>query len=274
MEDFTSIAGIFNAVGLFGFIAISLFYLIFIKLKNKNSIETKNADTNNQISLIEAQNKSMIASAKMYEDRFNQIDARFVRIEDKMDEVSDKLSQYAGIHTPEYENQSLRINEHIDDMLLELLNATKSQRAYYFRFHNGGRSVDNMGFQKMSISNEQTVSWVARVMKDCQNIQRSMLPSVYRTITKNAGYIINDVDQLIETDQASYQFFSEHGAKMVFMRALKQYDGLVSGFVAIEFMNNDGVDKDAVEHCLEEEVSKLTGLLVGFDAAWRVKSYE
>ena len=167
------------------------------------------------------------------------------------------------IHTVEDEERNCKINEYLDDILSCLLEKTGAQRAFIFSYHNGEKSIDGRGFQKMTCTNERTVSWVSPIMGDCQNLQRAMLSSIYKTLISNDTYFIKDIDELREKDSVAYDFIRKHGTKSIFLHSLKREDGLVSGFIGIEYVHICECDMEKISKYLEKKALKVMGATLG-----------
>ena len=147
------------------------------------------------------------------------------------------------------------IQHHLDCLVEE-----GASRAYYFTFHNGGRNVLGHGLLKMSVSAE-SVSHGEHIMARYQNIPRSMFTFGYKQLDEAGDYYILNVEDVINTDQASYNFLTEHGAKAGLFRAAKADDGLIIGFVGVEFDSLD-FDFEKQKANIAKKTSRIAGAIL------------
>ncbi len=250
MEQLTSstLVDILQTVGVWGLIVIVCAILLYERHKSKVKINEADASTKNAIDL-----QSLIA----------QRDAKTLEMftEFATDIVS-KINT-GVVHTVEDEERNCKLNSYLDDALRCLMEKTDAHRAFIFSYHNGEKSIDGRGYQKMSCTNEVTVSWVSPIMADCQNMQRAMVPSVYKNLISKETYFVDDVESLKESDPVSYAFIKKHGAQSLYLHSLKRDDGLVTGFIGIEYVNDCERDVTMISKYLEKKALKVTGAILG-----------
>lgn len=235
-------------VGIWGFIVFGIFLIIYDRRKSKNKINEKNAENQG---ILELQRLIAEKDEKMF-DVFNGF------AQSVISQINNGIT-----HTVEDEKKNQEINEYLDDVLQCLLEKTHAHRAFIFSYHNGERSIDGRGYQKMSCTNERTVPWISPIMAGCQNLQRSMLSSVYKQLINNDSYFIRDIEELQDTDSVAYDFIKKHGTKSVFLHQLKREDGLVTGFIGIEYVKDVELDEENIAKYLEKKALKVTGAFLG-----------
>ena len=247
MENFVSI---FQTVGIWGLIIIVVLWMIYERHKAKISKEAKKTDNQNAIDL-----QKVIAEH-----------------DEKM--INTIVSRISGgpVHTVEDEERNCRLNEYLGESLQSLLEKTGAHRAFIFSYHNGEKSIDGRGYQKMSCTNEKTVSWVSPIMGSCQNLQRAMLPSIYKTLISKDCFFVKDIETLKESDAVAYDFIKKHGTKSVFLHSLKRGDGLVTGFVGIEYVSSVSIDMDIISEYLTQNALKITGAVLGDNSGTQKKA--
>lgn len=164
-------------------------------------------------------------------------------------------------HTPEDEDSKTRLNNYIANQLGCLIEKG-ANRAYLFSYHNGAKDLLGKGYTKMSIILEQVDMTCQSIMKEFQNVPRAMFPILYKTLSKNDLYIIPDVKQLEEQDPMTYQFFSMHNVKSAIFHAIRASNGLMLGFIGIEYVNEACIDIDSAKKDLQKKAQRITGALV------------
>lgn len=90
----------------------------------------------------------------------------------------------------------------------------------------------------MSIMNEMVDSATPSVMSKYQNVPRTMFPTLFKKLKTEEVYYITNLEDIRLQDPMSYQMFLDHGAKSVFIQAIKRNDGLMIGFIVMEYVNS------------------------------------
>ena len=138
-------------------------------------------------------------------------------------------------HTVEEQTNDLKRNTFIGQQLECLINEG-ADRAYMFTFHNGGVDVLGRGFLKMSMSQEAIAENIAPIMAKYLNMPRMLFPTLYNELNKQDAYNVDNIEDIKKKDPFTYQFLVEHGAHTAMFRAIKREDGLVIGFVGMEYI--------------------------------------
>lgn len=168
-------------------------------------------------------------------------------------------------HTVEDEEKNRNLNDYIESQLQCLIDEMGVNRAYMFSYHNGGRDIIGRGFQKMSIMNEMVDSHTPSVMSKYQNVPRTMFPTLFKKLKAEDVYHIHDINDIRNQDPMSYQMFLDHGAKTVFIQSIKRCDGLMIGFIVIEYVSNTCQDFLQAKKNLEKKTLRITGALLASD---------
>lgn len=168
-------------------------------------------------------------------------------------------------HTVEDEERNRKLNDYIENQLQCLIDELGVNRAYMFSYHNGGRDIMGRGFQKMSIMNEMVDSITPSVMSKYQNVPRTMFPTLFKKLKAEDVYYIDNLEDIKTQDPMSYQMFLDHGAKSIFIQAIKRSDGLMIGFIVMEYVNNTCADFSKVQKDLEKKTLRITGALLASD---------
>ena len=169
----------------------------------------------------------------------------------------------APVHTQEEEEENRNVNNFIDSQLSCLLAEDKANRAYVFMYHNGGRDMMGRSFQKMSITNEMVDGNTVPIMGSYQNIPRSMFPTLFKTLVSQDRLYIDDIEDIKPTDPVLYQMLRTHAVHAAYMQAIKKMEGMVIGFVVIEYVSNECEDLEKAKADLEKKTLRISGALVG-----------
>lgn len=167
-------------------------------------------------------------------------------------------------HTVEEQNKDLKRNTFINQQLECLVNEG-ADRAYMFMFHNGGVDVLGRGFLKMSMSLEVIGENMTPIMSKYLNMPRMLFPVLYNELNKQDFYNVDDIEEIKKKDPFTYQFLKEHGAHTAMFRAIKRADGLVIGFIGMEYISKDCEDFKKAGKNIDKKVNRIMGALLGQD---------
>lgn len=165
-------------------------------------------------------------------------------------------------HTVEEQRESRKINQFIVNQLNCLIQEG-ADRSYMFSFHNGGTDVLGRGFLKMSMTAENVRSGVVTIMGHYQNMPRMLFPHLYEELAEHDFYNVDDIDVIKESDPCTYQFLVEHGVKNAMFRAIKREDGLMIGFIGMEYITNTCDDFKKAGKNIDKKVNRIIGALLG-----------
>ena len=166
-------------------------------------------------------------------------------------------------HTVEEQRANRRINEFIVKQLDCLIKESGADRAYMFSFHNGGKDVLGRGFLKMSMTEEDVGDDISPIMTKYQNMPRMLFPKLYEQLDERDAYNVEITEDIKRSDPFTYQFMMEHGAKQAMFRAIKQEDGLMIGFLGVEYIVKECEDKKKVGKNIDKKVNRIIGALLG-----------
>lgn len=165
-------------------------------------------------------------------------------------------------HTAEEQKQNRKINEFIVKQLGCMVDDGPADRAYMFSFHNGGTDMLGRGFLKMSMTEEDVNDDIVPIMAKYQNMPRMLFPVLYEQLDENDYYNIDDVETIKKTDPCTYQFLIEHGAKSALFRSIKKEDGLMLGFVGVEYIKHQCEDGKKASRNIDQKVNRIIGALL------------
>lgn len=242
---------IISAINTYGFFTVLMGFMLWgIYAIVKSRVKAREKKEKQQL---EIEKENARAERELVRDAAE--DERYDRLVKTLVEII----QRGPVHTVKEQEEDRRVHEMIQHHL-DCLVAEGASRAYYFTFHNGGRNVLGHGFLKMSVSAE-SVARGEHIITKYQNIPRSMFTFGYRKLDEDGDYYILNVEDVENTDQASYNFLTEHGAKAAFFRAAKTDDGLIIGFVGMEFDNLD-FDFEKQKVNIAKKTSRIAGAIL------------
>lgn len=214
---------------------------------------------------IKSRSASQKAEDEREKERVKQDSEREERFTKMFEQVAGMVGQISGatVHTKEEEDDNRRVNNFIEAQLSCLIQEEKANRSYVFMYHNGGKDMAGRSFQKMSITNEMVDMITVPIMNNYQNVPRSMFPTLFKTLVSQDVYDIEHIKDIEETDPVLCQMMKTHGVKTAFIHGIKRADGMVLGFVVIEYVSNECEDIQKAKDNLEKKTLKISGAMVG-----------
>lgn len=168
------------------------------------------------------------------------------------------------VHTAEEEDDNLRANMAINNLIAEMRENLGANRTSLYLFHNGGKDSTGRSFQKMSMTNEDVDHNTVSVIRECQNMQRMSVPFLLSQLKERGCYLVDDIDELKTEDQITYQMFLTRGTKSVYVKAIKETDGRMLGFITVEYtLNKRTVELQKLKDEIKEKTLRIGGVLLG-----------
>jgi hypothetical protein len=148
------------------------------------------------------------------------------------------------------------------DFVKELVAA---DRILLFEFHNGQHYSNYRSALKMSASYEVYRAGLESSREKCSNLPISIMPKFISTLTQEGKVVCRDIETIKNDMGNSYAFKKSIGIKSFYDVAIRDINGNIIGFVAVQWndeMPCSGVD-DEVQRLawyLEDCVRRLTCL--------------
>lgn len=144
------------------------------------------------------------------------------------------------------------------DYLKELLSA---DRIHIYEFHNGDHYSDYRSAYKFSCSYEAVRAGNMPVRNKCIGLPISVMPRFINRITTTGKFICNDIDAIRNDMPSTYAFKRELGVKAFYDVAIRNEQGLIIGFVAIQWDNetNPTMNEDEIKRVvwfLEDKIKE------------------
>ena len=243
--------GFFEAIQTYGVLTVIIGFVLFAVwevIKSRIEINEKKEEKALKIKAEDAREKREIERSKLEAERY-----------EKLVNIIVEVVQRGPVHTVEEQEKDREIHETVQHYL-DCLVKEGADRAFYFTFHNGGKDAMGRGLLKMSMFSE-SVARGAHIISGFQNVPRSMLPVVYKKLDENGDYYIKNVEDIKDVDQIVYNFMKGHGAKSAMFRVIKRDDGLMLGYVGVEF-NTADYDFEKQKKNLCEKADRIAGAML------------
>lgn len=168
------------------------------------------------------------------------------------------------VHTSEEEEDNLAANIAIGKLIAEMRENLGANRTAVYLFHNGGKDSTGRSFQKMSMTHEDIDHNTVSVMNECQNMQRMSVPYLMEQLKEHGCCLVDNINELKGVAQVTYQMFVARGTHSVYVKAIKDTNGRILGFVTAEFgLNQREVELQVLKDELKEKTLRISGVLLG-----------
>lgn len=129
-----------------------------------------------------------------------------------------------------------RKDQEIQNVLSGLLDATGSNRAYVYRYHNGLAAVSGVPFFFQTVTHEVITPGVTRVMQFEQRIPASINLAINNRFVQNMCARVENADE--DRDSQNYWYFQSRQARALVRCPVFMQNGDLFGFVGIDYTNN------------------------------------
>ena len=160
-------------------------------------------------------------------------------------------SPNVGKMVPKQNKIDLEITNQMD-YVKDLVNA---DRIHLYEFHNGEHYSDYRSAYKFSCSYEVARAGKRAVRKDCVQLPISVMPRFINKITTEGKFYCDDIEKIKDSMASTYEFKNNLGIKSFYDVAIKNSEGTIIGFVAVQW------DKETTPRLNEHEIMKLAWLI-------------
>lgn len=173
-----------------------------------------------------------------------------------IDKNSDRINIGEGV-----KEQSAISKEIIDtmDYYKEMLNA---DRILLFEFHNGQHYSNYRSALKMSVSHEVYKASLTSVRDKCSGLPIAVMPHFVTAITTEGCASCKDLEDIKGKMGSSYEFKKSLGIQSFYDVAIRDIEGNIIGFVAVQWNNTmnefDTQNILKLAGYLESSIKKLT----------------
>lgn len=144
-----------------------------------------------------------------------------------------------------------------------LRTTTGAARAYIFMYHNGGKNLVGIPFQKMSCIYEVDGEGFVSLCPSSQNMQRSFYAKAISTLKEKGYYNVDDVESM-EIQDNLYTAMKNRSVQSFYFQAIKDSsNNTVIGYVGIEFMFilKRVDERDKVLELLAKSTERISGIM-------------
>lgn len=260
--NFADILKAYLEIGVLGLSGCLIIYLTYLNFKKAHDKDIKNDDKKDERldkkdDALEKRFDAMLELMQKQNQDYQDQNAKNIEI------LINNIINGIVNHVPSKEEdvKFTKVSEEIDVILTEILNKTGADRVNLVQYHNGGKGINKQPFLKMSMTNEQVKFGVKAFMPEFKDQFRSTL-SYFTKELNDVGYCyIKDHEDLKNVDNSMYDFMSLRGIESAFGIALKDKDGTIIAFIALEFINKELVDLNKIDRVLKDKQKVVETLL-------------
>ena len=185
------------------------------------------------------------------------------KIQEQNDMLVNQIIKGVTGHTLSSEENTVltQVELQINDCLKRVQQKTNASRVSLVRYHNGNKGMDGLSFLKMSMTNECVKIGIQPIMQEFQNYFRSFLPYWIHQLDKTGKCYIDDIEDIKDIDTNSYEYLKTRGVQAKYGIAVKNSEGYSIGFICIEYLDKNDVNKEQIEKCLLDKQIKIGTLL-------------
>ena len=193
----------------------------------------------------------------------DKIDDIVNRIQEQNDLLVNEIIKGVTGHTlsNEENNMLTQVEIEINECLKRVQQKTNASRVSLIRYHNGNKGMDGLSFLKMSMTNECVKIGIQPIMQEFQNYFRSFLPYWIHQLDEKGKCYIDDIEDIKDIDANSYEYFRNRGVQAKYGIAVKNSEAYSIGFICIEYLDKNDVNKEQIEKCLLDKQIKIGTLL-------------
>lgn len=160
-------------------------------------------------------------------------------------EISQKKEEAANDYHHDYLGAFIDVNAVLKDASREAVRELKCSRIAIYVFHNGNKSMFGLPFFKMSCIHE----WGITGMNTPRSKAHTDLPlhlfnDFIEDLWRYGYYKAQNVDLAIQKDNSIREFVAYSDTKALYFAAIRDKDGIISGFVVSEFEEFDTFESD------------------------------
>ena len=264
-EEFPVVLQAYAEVGILGLLAILVVILIWRSYGRKGKDdEWKKDNIEKKDDIIQGDKQTISKQLQDLTKTFIETNEKNLEREIEMNrELIKQILDGVNNHSlSKAENDKLTdINKNVDIILKDVLKETNASRACLVQYHNGGRGINKQAFLKMSMTNEQTAENVKSIMNICKDQFRSALGYFINELAEKGHCCIFDIDKIKLKDVGMYELMMSRGIEAKCGYALKNTDGMVIGYIGVEFENKSDAIQEKVRTSFMEHYREIERLL-------------
>lgn len=158
-----------------------------------------------------------------------------------------------------------KLYETINEISMKIRLECNAARVQILMYHNGGKNLVGIPFQKMSCISESTAPGLITVSETNQNIHRGLYQSIHNNLKKNGKYYIQNMKDLIKTDSNLYTALINRSVLSYYAYPIYNIDDVIIGFIATEFITNSDISVENLDKLFRESSMKISGIMEVID---------
>ena len=159
------------------------------------------------------------------------------------------------------------VNMTFKDASRAALNKIGCDRVAIYTFHNGNMSIHGLPFFKMSCIHEWTKTGASTFRgKSHTDLPLHLFSDFIEDLWKNGEYMSEDVEKSQIIDPSIKEFIAYSETKSLYIKAVKNYDDIITGFIIAEFDHVETFEHDQnryneVKEAMDEMSTKVLPIL-------------
>ena len=275
------VVNISEAISKYGIaiVIMAVFFVIFMILiiimlysntKMINTIMNSNASSNKQDQEIISKFVDSTLEAKGLGDNKDIVDTLTHKLDERLHPIVEALKKKSNTEEEKDEDYHkdlvgayIDINMAFKNISRSTMNQLGCDRIAIYVFHNGNKSMYGLPFFKMSCIHEWTSLGSSTLRgKSHMDMPLHLFNDFIESLHKYGVYKADNIEIAKEKDPSIAGFVSYSNTKALYMVAIKNDDGIISGFVAVEFDNPDCFEKDDkrdtdIKFIIDNMISKI-----------------
>lgn len=146
-------------------------------------------------------------------------------------------------------------------LIYHLLNELEADRVSIFEFHNGGKTLSGINFNKYSNTFEAINLGIESKFAEYQNIPISLDFMCSKLLAEKNIIHISDIESLKNDDKTIYNTLKTKGVTSYYSRLLEDYDFKPSGIITVEYYSTKKEFDQEDEQLFLETSFKIAGLI-------------
>ena len=256
--EFAEVLEAYTNLGILGLIAVVFVWLVILSFKQRqeNAKSSKELETESSKQVLEQQ-KEIIDMIREQNSQYQKIQ------EDMMKMFAQNVIKGVVEHVPSLEEtkQLDKVSREIGNILQSILDESHGDRVGLMQYHNGGRGISKQSFLKMSITNERVKIGVTPQMQNFKDQFRGVMDYFTLTIEKDGYCYVDDYEKLKDISPTLYEFCKMKGMEAGFAIGVKDNNGVVIGYVYIEYIHRTSVKRAESIEALQKHVPQIQSLL-------------
>lgn len=161
-----------------------------------------------------------------------------------------------------YLTKRAEVSAKINSMLFNMLNEYSADRISIYEFHNGGKTLYGLDFNKASCMYEVGKNLEANRTKDLQNIPISTNVLWNTLILTKVPFYVKNSEDLKDLDHGIYFMLKINNIKSYYANLLMDLSGNPIGIIAIEYINDLKILTESELNIFKNKSYTISGMMI------------